>query len=185
MNNLDELARQINQAHARFERGVRTSLSAAVEAGGLLAEAKVWIKHGLWLAWISENLSFSPRTAQKYMRLAAKAPETAHLDTPAGIEEALALIADPNTGQDLPEAAEALTGDILNLLGQAEADVIARAEQRRGREARVRQENKLERKIATVLRIARWFRESLGLADAADQLEQAVALARGREKAAA
>ena len=163
---------------------MRTSLSAAVEAGGLLAEAKAWIKHGLWLAWIGENLSFSPRTAQKYMRLAANAPSAAHLDTPAGIEEALALIADPNTGEAMPET-EALTGDILNLLGQAEADVIARAEQRRGREARVRQENKLERKIATVLRIARWFRESLGLADAADQLEQAVALARGREKAAA
>jgi hypothetical protein len=41
-------------------------------AGELLIEAKSLLKHGEWGNWLTENASFTERTAQSYMRLGMK-----------------------------------------------------------------------------------------------------------------
>lgn len=68
-NELPNLARLINVAHERSEKAIATGLQHAVEAGRLLTEAKAKLAHGQWLPWIDENCSFSPRTAQRYIKM--------------------------------------------------------------------------------------------------------------------
>jgi hypothetical protein len=85
--NLAQLAEQINAEHASALSAARTALEHARRAGQLLAEAKKQCPHGQWLPWLKANVSFSERTAQKYLRLAerweeltAKAPYGADMN---------------------------------------------------------------------------------------------------------
>lgn len=72
---------RINQLHAEAAKHVTYSrsaldsaLKAAWEAGGLLIEEKKRVRHtmgpGAWLLWLESNFQGTPRTAQRYMRLA-------------------------------------------------------------------------------------------------------------------
>lgn len=72
---------RINQLHAEAaqnatfsRRALDTALRAAWEAGGLLIEEKKRVRHtmgsGAWLLWLESNFQGTPRTAQRYMRLA-------------------------------------------------------------------------------------------------------------------
>jgi hypothetical protein len=90
---LRNLAREIKQHHESFEKGLRTSLSHAREAGDKLLEAKKLLGHGNFSDWVEKNCAVSLRTAQKHMRIAqrwseldAKAPGTAHLTIDAVLE---------------------------------------------------------------------------------------------------
>ena len=47
-----------------------TVLSASIEIGRRLAEAKRMIPHGSWTSWLQESLAYSERTAQNLMKLA-------------------------------------------------------------------------------------------------------------------
>ena len=60
--------------------------------------------HGNWLAWVEATLSFGSRQAQKYMRLAenANALPNANCGSHLGINEALALFAEPRETQTAP-----------------------------------------------------------------------------------
>jgi hypothetical protein len=51
-------------------KATRTSVSAALEAGALLTEAKGLIKHGKWTDWLDVHFSLSETSARRYMRLA-------------------------------------------------------------------------------------------------------------------
>src|SRR5262245_8311082 len=70
----ESLAQQINGAHAAAQHSLRASVEHAIRAGELLIEAKRTIKsatgHGSWTTWLAENVEFSERLAQSYMRLA-------------------------------------------------------------------------------------------------------------------
>jgi hypothetical protein len=66
---LAELAKDINAAHLKAVHAVRASLKHACRVGDLLCAAKQKVGHGHWLAWLSQNVRFSERTAQDYMRL--------------------------------------------------------------------------------------------------------------------
>lgn len=104
-----DIRREYEQAEAAFE----TAVQHAVRCGELLIEAKAQAKHGEWLPWLKENFPASTRTAQGYMRLAARAEDAqglAHL----GIEGALRQLAAP-----APEPSTAGT------LSRAESDRLA------------------------------------------------------------
>lgn len=77
----ESVAERINRLHAEAARSVSISrkaldaaLVAAWEAGGLLLEEKKRVRHtmgaGAWLLWLESNFQGTPRTAQRYMRLA-------------------------------------------------------------------------------------------------------------------
>lgn len=50
----------------------QTALSGAIEIGRRLTEAKELLPHGEWGKWLQEEVSFSQRTANNFMRLAAE-----------------------------------------------------------------------------------------------------------------
>jgi hypothetical protein len=72
---LENLATEINAAHALVEGYIRAATPHAVRAGELLEKAKASIPHGEWGAWLAKNCTFSGRTAQIYMRLARELPK--------------------------------------------------------------------------------------------------------------
>lgn len=93
---LPELAEQITREHALACGAARSALEHAKRAGEFLTQAKRQTKHGDWLPWLTANFSFSPRTAQNYIRIAerwgeleAKSETVSHL----GLRDALALLA--------------------------------------------------------------------------------------------
>lgn len=67
-----DLAVQINTEHERAFGKAREALEHARRAGELLLQAKAAVDHGQWLPWLAANVAFSERTAQGYMRLAAR-----------------------------------------------------------------------------------------------------------------
>ncbi len=92
------LAPSIVLAHLDVERHARGALEAARRAGELLLRAKAGIEHGQWLPWLAANVpGLSARTAQGYMRIAARWPELEKRNAVAHVplREALALLAEP------------------------------------------------------------------------------------------
>src|SRR3954452_16779988 len=69
-NRLAVLAVDIKQAHADVKASAMTVATRAIDAGNALIEAKGLLKHGRWKKWLSENVSMSERTAQRYMQVA-------------------------------------------------------------------------------------------------------------------
>lgn len=73
MNNdivsLPGLAAAINQEHENCNIAILDGLQHAIKAGELLHQAKAQIQHGQWLQWLKDNVSFSERTAQNYIRV--------------------------------------------------------------------------------------------------------------------
>lgn len=96
---LPNLASQINDFHLEAESHAKKALMFAIQAGEHLNNAKSKVQHGQWMAWLKENINFSKRKAQTYMRLAnhreeiEKNAESALL----GIDGALKLVADSNS----------------------------------------------------------------------------------------
>lgn len=72
----------------------RTGGEAILTIGRCLIEAKDLLPHGEWLPWLTERVEFSPRTAQKFMKLAR---EWSNANTLAdlGASKALMLLALP------------------------------------------------------------------------------------------
>jgi hypothetical protein len=67
---LQEISAQINAEHSAAEHSLRASVEHAIRAGELLIEAKRSVLHGSWSDWLQQNLTFSERLAQTYMRIA-------------------------------------------------------------------------------------------------------------------
>ena len=66
---LDRLGAEINEQHTLAIQHASKALEHAFTCGELLIEAKSKARHGQWLPWLRENISFSERTCQAYMRL--------------------------------------------------------------------------------------------------------------------
>ena len=64
-------ASTINSMHERACKSALDALESARVCGDLLIEAKARFPHGVWSKWLTENITFSERTAQRYMKLAA------------------------------------------------------------------------------------------------------------------
>lgn len=130
---LDQLAEDINQAHREAEQALNTGLAHAFRCGELLAEAKTQCKHGEWIPWLEENFDSSARTAQNYMKLAARRVEleagmeantqpVSHL----GVKEALKLTAEPKPQTCIEAFSGLLDEDVLDAIPELSPDVILR-----------------------------------------------------------
>ena len=71
---LEALAVSINTEHRACGDALRIAVGRAVRVGELLIEAKETVAHGHWGRWLADNIEFSERTAQAYMRVARQLP---------------------------------------------------------------------------------------------------------------
>jgi hypothetical protein len=69
---LPTLADRANMEHHAAEDSARSALDHARNAGVLLLAAKDRVEHGDWESWLRVNFRGSQRTAQVYMRIAAR-----------------------------------------------------------------------------------------------------------------
>ena len=69
-----DLIKRINAAHQEVRLALKRTGEAAIEAGKLLLEVKLYVRHGNFGEWIAAHCTFSDRTAQLYMQLARKFP---------------------------------------------------------------------------------------------------------------
>lgn len=110
-NELESIAKEINEAHDRCLEAAGVALHHAIRAGELLTEVKENCSHGQRLPWLKANCRFSKRTAQGYMRLHRdrdkitdpKAQPVAHL----GVKQALRMLAEPKSQREVPADFEA------------------------------------------------------------------------------
>ena len=91
---LTQLVREIREYHAKVISSAQVTIEHAHSVGKKLKEAKDLVGHGEWKTWVTDNCSFSIRTAQNYMRitskwgkLEAKAPRTALLSIGRALDE--------------------------------------------------------------------------------------------------
>ena len=94
---IESLAQAINRAHRDARQYVACATERALEAGDLLIEVKAQLPHGRWLPWLKQHCpDISRRTAQNYMRVAARIPsEIRSAALLPSIRSALSLIAEP------------------------------------------------------------------------------------------
>ena len=59
---------KILSLHEEIAGYLKLTLDRAIHIGGLLTEQKADLQHGQWLPWIRENMPFSKRLAQDYIR---------------------------------------------------------------------------------------------------------------------
>ena len=112
---LEELLEATSDVVARFRRGQLEAVSAALDGGLLLAEAKSRLQHGDWLPWL-ERVGLNGRTAQRWMQLASLDLTAEEIVERGGIR---AVLAQPRAGGALPadprqlqEALEAVEREI-------------------------------------------------------------------------
>src|SRR5262249_3847317 len=75
------------------ESSLRAAVQHAVRAGELLLEAKrIHGQHGQWTSWLQENIDFSDRLAQAYMRLARLPLEKRNAVADLPVRKALSAI---------------------------------------------------------------------------------------------
>ena len=60
---------EITKLHTKIFNRAKTNLKEGVRIGELLSKVKADLKHGEWLLWITKNVQFSDRTANRYMLL--------------------------------------------------------------------------------------------------------------------
>lgn len=72
---------------------------AILSIGACLNEAKALLSHGEWLPWLTEQVEFSERTAQRFMRLANEWTNPTALSD-LGASKALSLLALPADERD-------------------------------------------------------------------------------------
>src|SRR3954451_13720391 len=65
----DVLTARINAKYREVEALSRSTVGAAIELGGMLAEKKKSLGHGEWLPWLSNHFEGSESHAQRFMRL--------------------------------------------------------------------------------------------------------------------
>lgn len=71
---LTVLATEIKAKLTLARRHGQATLSALMDAGDRLLEAKEALDHGQWDGWLSDNFELSDRTARLYMQLAGHRP---------------------------------------------------------------------------------------------------------------
>ncbi len=80
-NALAAIAADIGEQHRLAQTSAAKAIEHACRAGALLLRVKAELPHGGFLQWLEANVSFAPRTAQRYMNAAAPRPEHAKCDS--------------------------------------------------------------------------------------------------------
>lgn len=94
-----DTVRDIETITGEILEAKRVGGEAILTIGQRLIEAKALLSDGEWLSWLAEKVDFSPRTAQRFMRLAREwsdATALSHL----GASKALALLALPESERE-------------------------------------------------------------------------------------
>jgi len=71
MNEITNIANEINSLHKLARNSANEAVGYANQLGGLLKDIKIQMPHGSFTKWIEENLTISPRQAQRYMAVAS------------------------------------------------------------------------------------------------------------------
>lgn len=87
-----DLVTRIHAEHAEVESALRSSVQHAINCGELLIEAKKSVRHGEWADWLTDNIKFSDRLAQVYMRFARLPVEKRNGVADLPLREALGAI---------------------------------------------------------------------------------------------
>ena len=86
---------ELNQIHEEIEglkvNFVKMSFSKAVRAGEILTKIKADLKHGEFMDWIEKNLTFTDRTARRYMKV-FECKDSPKMDTVSDLTEAYKLL---------------------------------------------------------------------------------------------
>src|SRR5215212_6139315 len=130
---LGGLAERINAEHRACETAVNSALTHAMNAGGMLEEAKASLPHGAFGPWLKENFAGSDRTARVYMRvhshrevLEAKRQTSATLS----LDGALRALSAPKDGPrpERPATLEEMEARVEDALSKARAGALGIAE---------------------------------------------------------
>jgi hypothetical protein len=131
---LGKLAERINAEHHSCETAINAALEHALAAGDLLLEAKSKCPHGTWQAWLEDSFDGSVRTAQAYMRVAARRDEVEAAKTqssaPLSLDGALKALSTPKDAPrpERPTTLEELEARAEDGLSQARAAALGIAE---------------------------------------------------------
>lgn len=71
MNELTNKVNEINNLHQLAINSANEAIGYANQLGRLLIDIKIQVPHGSFTKWIEENLTISPRQAQRYMQSAS------------------------------------------------------------------------------------------------------------------
>ena len=114
---IEELLFETIDAISRFRVGQREAVGAALEAGGLLTQAKGRLKHGEWGDWLG-RVGIASRTASMWMKLKSLNLTAEEVVARGGIVQTLrggtpqignvADMPDSNLDRDLAEAEAAI-----------------------------------------------------------------------------
>lgn len=88
---LDAAAR-VNALHERACSSLKDAVQYAIQIGDMLSQQKEELPHGSFLKWVEDNLAFSARTAQNYIKIFKHKEELEQLQ-PGSLSEAHRLIA--------------------------------------------------------------------------------------------
>ena len=102
-------------AVSRFRVGQRDAVGAALEAGGLLTQAKGRLQHGEWGDWLG-RVGLASRTASMWMKLSGLDVTAEDVIERGGIVQTLRGNPKSATVADLP-------GDLGRDLAEAEAEI--------------------------------------------------------------
>ena len=89
---VDLAATEINELHEKACALMKDSVNFAIRAGELLSQKKEELPHGQFTKWVDENIHFTVRTAQSYIKIFKHKAEIEQV-APATLSEAYRLIA--------------------------------------------------------------------------------------------
>lgn len=141
---VDRLRTLVTEVHV-IETQVRgIALSAAIEIGKRLMEAKGLVPHGRWREWLAANLDYSERRAQDLMRLAEQYGRGSIPESVTALEysKAVALLGAPEEAREAMAAravdedmsVRALQAEVKRLKEAAQADQLTLEELERQRQ---------------------------------------------------
>lgn len=89
---LNELYQKIETLANTTKATGREAVLLAIEAGRALIEVKKQVGHGNFMLWVEANLTFTERTAQRYIRLAESNPtHVSDLEGPSSFSDAITV----------------------------------------------------------------------------------------------
>ena len=102
---IETLKEMANEAGEQVENNAKLTVQKAADCGRYLTAIKDQLEHGEWLPWLGANWDYSPRTAVRYMDIAANSSRVTNLKDASSIREALRMIADDKEEKTAPRAA--------------------------------------------------------------------------------
>jgi hypothetical protein len=104
--NLDDLAREVRDAHQTVGVALGNALIAAMRAGDALIAARQHVPEGKWTQWVEDHCEISERTARAYIRVAQARPELEDRQRVAGplsFRAALEYLREPRDSRGRPK----------------------------------------------------------------------------------